>query len=342
MNSKEIIFKAIKREKTPRVPVSLLSGGVWTFNRYGLSLQDVLLNPEQQAELIAKSNEDVKSDIVWAGSGYHNLVVKTLGGKIKFRKKGAPDVQEPLFKDARDVANYKVETIYDDKEVNSLWRVAGLLRKSIGDSTLVGASQWGPFTLAGAFYGVEKLMRNIYRDKNAAKEVLEFTSELTYQYLVNFVKEGAEIVSTADPTASGDMISRKQFEEFSLPYLKKLTAKLHEHGAKVVIHICGDTTNRLDLIPEIGADFLSFDYKVDVAKAKEILGPMMAFSGNMNPVAIMQNATPDGVRAACLDCIKKAGNTGYILMPGCDIPHGVPLENIKAMVETAHNYKYEE
>jgi uroporphyrinogen decarboxylase len=54
----------------------------------------------------------------------------------------------------------------------------------------------------------------------------------------------------------------------------------------------------------------------------------------MNPVAVMQKETPEGVKAACLACIAQAGaGPGYLLMPGCDIPLSTPAENIKAMAE---------
>jgi uroporphyrinogen decarboxylase len=53
----------------------------------------------------------------------------------------------------------------------------------------------------------------------------------------------------------------------------------------------------------------------------------------------MQKETAQGVAAASLDAISKAGVTGgYLLMPGCDIPPSVPIENVKAMVETARAY----
>lgn len=331
MNSREIALKALNLEETPRLPVSLFSGGVWTFNRQGLSLEDVLGKPKLSAEVIAESNEEVKSDIVWAGSGFHNLVVKSFGGKIKFRKNGAPDVQEALLKDVLDIDKLRIQKLFEDDEINSLWETAKILHKNIG------ASQWVPFTLAGAFYGVERIMRSIYKDEAAARRVIDLTSEIVYQYLLNFVKAGAEIISIADPTASGDLISTKQFEKFSLPYLQKVTKRLQDNGAKVFIHICGNITNRLDLILKTGADVVSVDYKVDLTKVREIVKGKMAFAGNMNPVAVMKNASTEEVRNECAKCIEKSGNLGFILMPGCDIPHNVPFENIKAMVDIAHN-----
>jgi uroporphyrinogen decarboxylase len=338
MDSRTIILKAIHREATPRPPVALLSGGVWTFNRRGLSLQEALNRAELAAEIIAETNEEVCSDIVWAGSGYHNLAIRALGGAIKFRAKGAPDVLGPVLENVAAIERLSLARLHEDEEIQCLWKTAELLAGAIGAHTLVGASQWGPFTLAGHLYGVERLMRSLYKDPEAAFAVLEFTSELCFRYLLPFVAAGAEIVSIADPSASGDLISRSQFERFVIPYLAKTIAKL-KPSALVCLHICGNITSRLDLIPKSGADLLSVDYKVDLSRVKEVLGGKIAFSGNMNPVAIMQNATPEGVAAACRDCCEKAGGSpGYILMPGCDIPPGVPLENIHAMVETAHNW----
>lgn len=340
MNAKEIIVKALKLEKTPRLPVALLSGGVWTMNRRGYSLQDILDQPELAAEIIISTSEEVRSDIVWPGSGFHNLAIRALGGQIKFRAKGAPDVQAPLIDRADEVDRLDLERLKEDPGIQNLWRTAEIVSQTIGSHYLTGCSQWGPFTLAGHIYGVERIMRAIYKDPSAVLHVLDFTSELCYHYLEPFITAGVGIVSIADPSASGDLISRQQFADFVLPHLQKVVAKLRRRGAFVCIHICGNITNRLDLIPETGANLLSMDYKVDLCKAKETLGGIIAFSGNMNPVGIMQTATPDQVVEACQSCINKTDAIpGYILMPGCDIPPGVPLANIQAMVETAYNYK---
>jgi uroporphyrinogen decarboxylase len=341
MNAKEIMLKALKLEKTPRLPVALLSGGVWTMNRRGYSLQDILTNPELAAEIIINASEEIRSDIVWPGSGYHNLAIRALGGQIKFRAKGAPDVQAPLIDKAGDVDQLKLERLKEDSGIQSIWRTIEIVSRTLGSQYLIGGSQWGPFTLAGHIYGVERLMRSIYKDQEAVFKVLDFTAELCYQYLASFIDAGVEIVSIADPSASGDLISRGQFEEFVLPHLKQVVTKLHQKGAFVCIHICGNITNRLDLIPETGVDLLSMDYKVDLHKAKEVLGGKIAFSGNMNPVGIMQNATPAEVIEACRSSITKTSAIpGYILMPGCDIPPGVPLENIQVMVKTACEHIY--
>jgi uroporphyrinogen decarboxylase len=340
ITSKEIIEKVIKLEPTPRLPVSLLSAGAWTLNQSGLTLEQALsVSPQRVAETIAQTNERVGCDIVWPGSGYHNLAIRGIGGNIKFRVKGTPDVQEPILHDNWAAEKIQTKRVQEDKGIQVLVDAARILSKAIGDKTVVGTSQWAPFTLGGLAYGVETLMRNIHKDKASVHAVMEFAAELCYDYLEPFIDAGVSLISLADPTASGDLISRDQFIEFSFPYLKHVAEKIRSRGVHVLVHICGNTTNRLDRIPETGAEIMSIDYKVKIADARKILGGKIAFAGNLNPVAIMQKETVEGVAAASREAISIAGiSGGYILMPGCDIPPSVPIENVKSMVETAHGF----
>lgn len=341
ISPKQIILDTVNLKKTPRRPVALLSGGAWTLNRRGLTLEKALkIRPEEFASILVETNEIVKSDIVWIGSGYHNLAIAALGGKIKYREKGTPDVLEPLIENVSDIDKVDISRIQEEADLKVLWDASKYLVKGIGEETLIGASQWAPFTLAGLLYGIENLMRNIYKDKQAVHSVLEFAAEVCYKYLEPYIDAGVGILSLADPSASGDMISKSQFNEFALPYLKKLINKIKERGVLVCVHICGNITNRLDLLADSGASFISLDYKVDLSVAAEVFKDKIAFSGNMNPVNIMQFADTNGVESACIDCIEKAGaESSYIVMPGCDIPPAVPIENIKTMVETAARYK---
>jgi uroporphyrinogen decarboxylase len=339
---KEIIEKTIRLEKTPRLPVSLLSGGAWALNRSGLTMEQALKeNPQRLADVISETNEIVGCEIVWPGSGYHNLAIRGAGGNIKFRVKGTPDVMAPLFDSAGHIDYSVVERVKDDPGIKVLVETARILSQSIGAETVVGTSQWAPFTLGGMAYGVEKLMRSLHKDKAAAHAVLDFAAELCYAYLEPFIDAGISILSLADPTSSGDLISREQFIEFSLPYLKKVGERVKARGVWLTVHICGKTTNRLDQIPLAGADIMSVDYKDDLADVRRILGGRIAFAGNMNPVAVMLKETPAGVAAACRQAIAAAGAAeGYILMPGCDIPPSTPIENVKAMVDTAHEFSF--
>jgi uroporphyrinogen decarboxylase len=196
---------------------------------------------------------------------------------------------------------------------------------------------WGPFTMLGLLYGAENLMRDLYKNAGAVRTMLEWTTRLYLEFVdCFFIGCGVNLVSMGDPTASGDMISRRHFENFVVPVYNDIYARLRKKNVITCLHICGNIENRLDLIAETGVSLVSIDYKVSIKKAREIFGGKTALAGNVNPVDIIKDGTAEEVIGVCERCIAEAGEGGgFILMPGCDIPPAAPFENVKTMTETA-------
>jgi uroporphyrinogen decarboxylase len=341
MHSKQIITNLLELKPNPRVPAALMSAGAWALNSNGVSLENALNSPpEEIAEILYRAYNDAGSDIVWAMSGYNNIVIGAVGGKIKFRTKGTPDVIETLIKKPSDVDSIDIGKIQDDERVKTLLHITRLLAQKVNGENYVALTRWGPFTLAGLLYGAENLLRDVYKDPAGARHILDFTAELYLRYARLYIDNGVDFALLAEPTTSGDMISRRHFEEFALPAFKKVFAGLRKKKIRTALHICGNIENRLDLLNGIGAELISVDYKVSLKKCREVFNGSTAFAGNMNPVAVMQRETPEGVVKACEECIAAAGNgPGYLLMPGCDIPPTTPAENIRAMTRTGREYK---
>jgi uroporphyrinogen decarboxylase len=342
MNAKEIIGNLMDLKETPRLPVALLSGGPWALNSNGLTMERALsVPPEETASVLYDAYTGVGSDIVWATSGYSNVVIGAVGGRIKFRQKGTPDVEDTLLKKPSDIDGIDLGRIKDDERVRALLRITALLAKRVEGESFLALNRWGPFTLAGLLYGAENLMRDIYRDSESVRRLLDFTTDLYLAYAKLYIENGADLVLLSEPTASGDMISRKHFEAFVVPVFKRVFAELHKNKVRTALHICGNITKQLDLLNGIGAEFISVDFKVSLAKCREVFDGKTAFAGNMNPVAVMQQETPEGVVKACEQCIAEAGTgPGFLLMPGCDIPPSTPAANIKAMIETGRAHQF--
>jgi uroporphyrinogen decarboxylase len=333
MNSKEIITGLLELRETPRLPVSLLSGGAWALNSAGITLEQALSeDTEKVAETLYRAYTGVSSDLIWTTSGYSNIVIGALGAKIKFRQKGTPDVVDIRIKDVSDIDDIDTGRIADDERIRALVKITGSLARKVDGKNYLALNRWGPFTTAGLLYGAENLMRDIYRRPGDIHRLLDFTADLYVSYSRLYIDNGADLVLLSEPTSSGDMIARKHFEAFAIPVFKKVYEALKAQGVRTALHICGNITDRLDLLNGIGTEFVSVDYKVDLAKCRKIFNGKTAFAGNMNPVAVMQRETPEGVEAACRACIAAAGpGPGYMLMPGCDIPPTTPAENIKVM-----------
>lgn len=343
MNPKETVLRAFELGIPERVPVVIYGGGMWFMHYSGHRFEDFIGKPEEYAQMIIDVARTIDCDMVFPGSGYNNLHAAAVGeAKIKFRPIGAPDLEEPLVSSIDDLKRLDIGRLHKDEVIQTIWKCTEIVSREIGDEYLVATTAWGPFTLGAQFYGVEQLMRAVFKNKELAHAVVRFALEVNYEFYKPMIQQGyLQCISLADPSASGDLLSRKQFAEFAVPYLRELSDRIHALGAKVFLHICGDTSDRLDLFLETGADLVAIDHKVDMAKVREILGGKICIAGNVNPVTILNNGTPEMVKAAAEECFAKAAaGGGYVLLPGCDIPPTVPLDNIKAFREAAHNYRY--
>ncbi|WP_094603493.1 Uroporphyrinogen decarboxylase [Sporomusa silvacetica DSM 10669] len=324
--------KSNKPSSQSQIPAALLSGGTWAFRQKGLNLQEVLEKPELGAAAIIAINQVIRSDIVWPGSGYHNLLVHIFGGKIKFRPQGNIDVIEPAFAQIAEADRIDLSQIDNHEWIRALRLIISQVNEQIGNEFLIGTSSWGPFTLAGQFYGVEKLMSGLYKDKAGIHALLEVMTAVCIAYLAPAIDSGARILSIAEPTASGDLISLTHFEEFVAPYIKKVNDELKKREAYTTLHICGNIRDRVHLAPQLNVDVLSVDYKVDLSLAQKNLAGKIALAGNVNPV-LLKDGTVDEIIRAAKQSIQQAGRgANYILMPGCDIPPSVPLANIVAFL----------
>jgi uroporphyrinogen decarboxylase len=343
MTGRQTLIDRLEGGKTERVPVVLFSAGAWTFNSLGLPLEAVIGKPELMADAISQTFlNKAPSDAVWVASGFNNLPVKALGGQIVYPRQGTPRVTRTAFEDAFNLDNVDIDRIALDGDVQSLWETTARVKKAIGSRTVIGACGWGPFTLAGQMYGTEKLMHDIYKNPDSVRRVLAFSVEAAFRYYRGFIEKGAEIISIAEPIASGDMISRKHFETFVVPVIKDFLDRLKGLAVYNLLHICGNITDRLDLVPDTGVDVLSVDYKVDLKKVRSAIGTRITFAGNVNPADVLQQGTPEDVTAASVACISDAGTDAhFILMPGCDIPPSTPLQNIRAFFAAPAAYEKE-
>ncbi|MFN3395951.1 MAG: uroporphyrinogen decarboxylase family protein [Thermodesulfovibrionales bacterium] len=341
MKPKDIIIKAFEGGKPERVPVTLFGGGMWSIHNYGTTFKELSTDAQRMADMLIKMSERLRCDVVYAGSGYNNFHASALGGSIKFREIGAPDLEAPLISSEEDLPGLDINAIDRENVINTVKEALKIARSRIGDEYVVTMTAWGPFTLGARLVGEEPMMKATFKKPAFVEKVVDFATDLLIHLYEPLVEDGSlEVISLADPTASGDLISRKQFEKFALPYLKRFTDWARSKNVHTLVHICGNTTDRLDLFPLTGASCISLDHKTDIAKAKEILHGKMCFAGNVDPVKVMLQGTVEDVENQCKKIIETAGTDGgFVLMPGCDIPPTVPYENIQKFIDVARQWR---
>ncbi len=341
MTPREIIIRAFEGGKPERIPVTLFGGGMWSIKNYGSTFQELSRNAARMSDMLVTMSKKLLCDIVYAGSGYNNFHAAALGGRIKFREMGAPDFEEPFVSSEKDIEGIDLGRLRENEVISTVISALRDAKAKIGNEYVVTMTAWGPYTLAARMVGEERMMKATFKKPDLVHKVTEFTCNLLIHLYEPLVTDGTlDVISLADPTASGDLISKKQFETFALPYLKKFTDWAKSKNVHTLVHICGNTTDRLDLFPETGASCISLDHKTDMVQAKNLLYGKMCFAGNIDPVNIMLNGSIDDVEKSCRHVIETAGTDGgFVLMPGCDIPPTVPYENIQKFIQVARQWK---
>jgi [methyl-Co(III) methanol-specific corrinoid protein]:coenzyme M methyltransferase len=120
------------------------------------------------------------------------------------------------------------------------------------------------------------------------------------------------------------------YREYLLPIHQELTAQV---GGPIVLHVCGNCRDRLELFAQTGVDAYHFEWQVDSKEAVRRIGDKLSLVGNVNnPQALLQGTPEDVYRQA-----RYAIEAGvHIIGPECAIPLTTPIENLRAIVEAAH------
>ena len=179
-------------------------------------------------------------------------------------------------------------------------------------------------------------------NEEAVFHALALTTEALTRFGIACWEAGADLLHNGDSLASCNVISPKTYRKYAYPAQCKVFSAWAEHGVdRKLLHICGNSTRVLDDYAATGADMVEIDDAVDMAVAKERIGDRTVLVGNVHTVVELLQGTPESVAAAAQRCIDAAGTGGgFLLGSGCIVPRYSPLENVQAMVNTAHSQPY--
>jgi len=211
-------------------------------------------------------------------------------------------------------------------------RAVELFRQKVGGQLLIEGWIEGPCAEAADLRGINHLMLDFLDEPAFVNDLLAFVFEMELRFAKAQVEAGADLIGMGDAAAS--LVGPAIYDEFIWPYEKKLVDAIHAMGAKVRLHICGNTNRILGGMGRLGCDIVDLDYLVPVAKAREAMGPDQVLLGNINPVATLRNGTPELVREQLAQCRAEAGPR-YIVGAGCEVPRDTAHANLAAMRDFA-------
>ena len=300
----------------------------------GKTVLQAVTDGQVHADAICALNEKYPADAVTAIMDL-TVEAEAFGAEVRFAENEIPNIIGRLVTDYDSVAALEVPGL-DKGRVQEYLKANRITFSRIKDKPVYGGCI-GPFSLAGRLYDLSEFMMAIYIEPDTATLLLEKCTAFITEYVKAQKAAGLSGVILAEPAAG--LISNDDCYQYSSVYVKQIVDAVQDDNFKVILHNCGNTGHCTEAMLRAGAYALHFGNKADIIEALNACPADIPVLGNIDPVGVMQQGTPEQVKAAVSDILAKtASYPNYILSSGCDVPPHVPFANIEAFYQALNEF----
>lgn len=337
--------KAAKQEPAGTVPVAVLMDSAWLPGHLGIGHLDYYLDPEIWFQSNLKVAEEFPDVIFfpswWMEYGMANEA-SALGSRIVFRSDKTPDPL-PCLDRLEDAESLKPVNPSTDGLMAFAIHHYRAQKERIFDAghVIPVVASRGPFVTAGSVRDVNQFMLDMIDKPKATHCLLDGITESIIRWL------------TAQAEAVGDcvdgililddiigFVSEALYLEFAQPCLTRICEAFPKDWVKV-FHNDANVRPFLQHLPATGFDVLNWTYNIPVTEARAKTGGRMCLMGNVNPLGIATQGTPEQVRLAAIEVLDNSAGEGLILSLGGGMSPGIPAANLRALAGAAGEWNRE-
>ena len=254
-----------------------------------------------------------------------------LGARVVFPFDDVPYASEAFIKTSTDLLKLQLVQPERGKRMSDRLSAIRLFKEKAGDTYPILGWVEGAFAEACDLHGITETMQDLVDQPEFLQDLLEICTEQAILFAKAQIEAGVDFIGIGDAAAS--LIGPRSYTKFVLPYEQRIIQAIHAHGAKARLHICGNISSMLKILPETGADIIDIDYPVDFSAAVAALSPSIAANGNFEPSRILLQGSEEDVRQAVRHCASVSKDNTFI-SAGCEVPRDTPPENLFAVSET--------
>ena len=364
----DLIKKTIALEPVDHVPV-IFMGTAFTARYNNISIADYCRDPKlsYQANILTMDRIGGFDGANLAGGGRITAVESVLWmSKILVPGKDLP--ADSLWQ-VQEAETMKVEEYDDILKMGWNKYVQSYLPRVINKNEFIMAMMWNAFNAKKIFKAYQKkaypvvsevfiqggvpfealcgarsmskFIVDLFRIPDKVEAVMQIMLEETLEGIkkVKVSKEGIGGAWLGGWRTASGLLSPKLWDRFVWPYILKIVDAMLNAGITPVLHWDQDWTRDLGRLVELPAKkcILNPDGMTDMKKFKAVAGDRMAMMGDV-PASLLAAGTPEEVRIYVRDLIELFEGKGLMICPGCDAPISTKPENMKAMVEAAHEF----
>lgn len=331
---KERLLRVLHKQAVDRPPV-ICTGGM--MNAAIVEIMRATGHTLPEAHFDAAKMADLALDI-HQHTGFENIGVpfcmtveaELLGSPIDHGTlQCEPKITREIFPSVNDVVFNDVEQMVHSGRMNVVVDAAHRIAKAQPDVPVV-ASLTGPLSTAASIVDPLTFYKELRKNPAGAHRVLDYVTRLLVAFAERLVEEqGASVIAIGDPSATGELLGPKLFEEYAVRYLNELVDRVHAKGFPIIIHICGDVKRVRPQLASLRADALSTDAMISLPGLKAEY-PHITTMGNLSTFAL-QWSSPEKIATMARNLVADGID---IISPACGLSTSTHLESIRAMTDT--------
>jgi uroporphyrinogen decarboxylase len=338
----DLLLKALKGEIVERPPV-------WMMRQAGRYLPDYIKlkekysffercqKPELATEITIQPVEQIGVDAAIIFSDIL-VVPQAMGMEVQMIEGRGPLLPDPIHT-RNDLLKLRSPDV--DEKLGYVFEALNLTKRTLaGRVPLIGFAG-APWTLL--CYMVQGKGSKTFDEAKAfcfsqphlAYELLQKITDTTIAYCKGQAKAGADVIQIFD--SWGGLLSPKDFEEFSMRYIRQIIAAL-KNDCLTIIFAKG-AWFALESMAATGTNGAGIDWCISPELARKFAGNKITLQGNFDPSRLL-SPIPE-IKKAVREMIKAFGTHRYIANLGHGILPNVPVDHAKAFVEAVKEYSME-
>lgn len=340
MNSREIFIERLACRECGSVPVfprDLTLGmdllGIGCDRMFGDEYARL------SAECVIALQRELGSD---ATTGCINTYsTEVFGGVMRYPDGGIPYMSSAGFDDITKMDDHDPDEIIDFVK-NGMGASCGIVRSALPDAALV-ANVAGPTTMAGFLRGIEALLMDFIAEPETARDVMRFSERVVGNTFDVLCESDPDALFLASASDNPDMMGLEDYGRHVIPSVRRITSHSHSLGIPVIYHPHGifSTDDRESvLMDSIGTGIDGFQF----AEGNEPEGILKRTKGRCSILGGVDATTTlllgpaERVKRDARAFLDSLGGEDYIMTCSCSLHRGLPIENVKTMIDTVSEY----
>ncbi|VGO12358.1 Uroporphyrinogen decarboxylase [Pontiella desulfatans] len=325
MNGLERTLRFIRNEPVDRPPFHPIIMR-WAAQYAAVPYKSFCLDPREKCHAMIACADDFDLDWVTVMSDPY-AEASAFGIEVEYPENDLPKDTGGHLASQEAVPGLQPYRVEDHARLVGRVKEIETFKEQVGDRLFIVGWVEGPVAEYADIRGLTPAAMDMMDDPDIVAAAFDVIVESALPFITAQVNAGAHCIGIGDAFCS--QIGPGLYRSLAFEREKRMVDHIHALGALAKLHICGNTSALLPDMIRTGADIIDIDHLVPtMADAARLLAPGQVFCGKSDPVADIQDGTPEQITAVSCESHSQALGR-CIVSAGCEITPGTSNANMR-------------